>query len=63
MNYIFYVLADAPEDDLYSEWPHLLRYQEDLKVIDPVPGSEMYRALKHMVTLVPFHNGVLFPTN
>lgn len=50
-------------ETIYSEWPHLLRYQEDLKVIDPVPESEMHRALKHMVTLVPFHNGVLFPTN
>lgn len=50
-------------DIIYDNWPHLLIYQPDVRATLPVPDEGVHELLKSAITLIPFREGSLFPTN
>lgn len=48
---------------IYDNWPHLLIYQPDVRATLPVPDDGVHELLKSTITLIPFREGSLFPTN
>ena len=50
-------------DIIYDNWPHLLIYQPDVKATLSVPDEGVHELLKSAITLIPFREGSLFPTN
>ena len=50
-------------DIIYDNWPHLLIFMPGVKPTLPVPDEGVHGLLKKAVSLVPFRNGALFPTN
>ena len=48
---------------IYNNWPHLLRYLYGMKPTADIPDNEVHSAFKHMVGIIDFHGGSLFPTN
>ena len=50
-------------DIIYDNWPHLLIYQPGIRPTLPVPDESVHEFLKAAITLIPFREGSLFPTN
>lgn len=48
---------------VYNNWPWLLHYIPNSKVIGAIEDSKVHNELKQTVVLIPFKNGTLFPTN
>lgn len=50
-------------DIIYDNWPHMLIYQPGIRPTLPVPDESVHEFLKGAITLIPFREGSLFPTN
>lgn len=48
---------------IYKNWPWLLKYLKGLKPTQSISDNQIHDALKHCVTFLEFHGGVLMPTN
>lgn len=47
---------------IYRNWPWLLNYFDGYKPIYTIPDNQVHNALKHMMSGIPFENGMLMPT-
>lgn len=50
-------------DIIYDNWPHLLIYRPDVRPTLPVPDEGVHELLKRTISLIPFREGSLVPTN
>lgn len=48
---------------IFDNWPELLIYMPDIKPMLPVSDDKMHELLKDAVSIIPFRDGALFPTN
>lgn len=48
---------------IYNIWPWLLRYKKGLKPTQSILDDQVHDVLKHSVTFLDFHDGILMPTN
>ena len=48
---------------IYDNWPWLLRYREGMYPTITISDDDIHKLLQQAVSVVPFRNGCLFPTN
>lgn len=47
----------------HNNWPNLHKYLKGFKPTNYIPDNKMHNTLKHFITTVDFHDGILFPSN